>query len=55
MTNITESDVEVAAFEWFDGLGWLTLYGSEIAPGAERDGYGRLCWSRCFQFRTCVL
>ncbi len=37
-----ERDVEQAALEWFQQLGWATLYGSDIAPGepaAERTSY----------------
>ena len=58
MITLTEAEVEQAALAWLGGLGWQVAHGPEIAPygvGAERVGYGRLCWSRCFQFRTCVL
>jgi len=37
-----ESDVERAALDWLQGLGYAILYGPEIAPGApdaERDKY----------------
>jgi type I restriction enzyme R subunit len=40
---LTESTVEGAALEIFEGLGYVILHGPEIAPGellAERDSYG---------------
>ena len=39
---IGESDVEEAALEWFEGLGYAILHGPSIAPGelaAERSSY----------------
>jgi type I restriction enzyme R subunit len=41
--TFTESVVEDAALEWFEGLGYAVLHGPEIAagePGAERDDSG---------------
>ncbi len=43
MPPFTESVVEEAALEWFAGLGYTILHGTEIAPGelrAERATYG---------------
>ena len=43
MTRFTESEVEAAALEWLDGLGWNVAHGPDIAPdapGAERAHYG---------------
>lgn len=40
---LNESDVELAALTWFQGLNYETLYGPELAPGAagsERDSFG---------------
>lgn len=45
MTVFTESEVEVAALEWFSILGYAVLSGPDIAPGepaAERDGYDQV-------------
>ena len=42
MSYITESDIEAATLGWFDGLGYTTLYGPDIAPGepdAERQSF----------------
>jgi len=44
-TAFTESDVEVAALEWFSSLGYTVLYGPDIAPGepaAERESYDQV-------------
>ena len=41
--KFTESDVEEAALEWLEALGYTILHGPEIAagePGAERDDSG---------------
>ena len=41
-SSFTESEVEDAALEWFEGLGWKVAHGPEIAPhtsGAERTDY----------------
>ena len=43
MTTITESEVEAAALEWLEGIGWTIAHGSDIAPespGPERSDYG---------------
>ncbi|HLH77324.1 MAG TPA: type I restriction endonuclease subunit R [Candidatus Binataceae bacterium] len=40
--GFTESELEEAALEWLDGVGYTTAHGAEIAPGeakAERDDY----------------
>ncbi len=34
MTTLTEADVEVAALEWLEGLGWQVAHGPDIAPDA---------------------
>ena len=42
MSLIGEADVESAAVEWLEGLGWQTAHGPDIAPNtpdAERDNY----------------
>ena len=42
MTTFSESEVEHAALEWLEGLGWAVAHGADIAPGtfdAERDNY----------------
>lgn len=41
--TLTESDLELACLEWFQGLEYATLFGPEIGPGqagAERAGWG---------------
>jgi len=43
--TFTESVVEDAALEWFEGLGYAIQHGPAIAPGelaAERDDYGQV-------------
>ncbi|MCY4559117.1 MAG: type I restriction endonuclease subunit R [Chloroflexi bacterium] len=43
MTRVTESEVEVAALDWLEGLGWEIAHGPDIGPGgpaAEREHYG---------------
>ena len=45
MSNFAESDVEQAALDWLEGLGWHVAHGPDIAPesaGAERADYGRV-------------
>ena len=40
--SFTESEVEDAALEWLEGLGWTVVHGPDIAPhaaGAERTDY----------------
>jgi type I restriction enzyme R subunit len=42
VTRMAESAVEEAALEWFEALGYATVYGPDIAPGsdgAERGSY----------------
>ena len=42
MKTFTESEVEDAALEWLEGLGWQVAHGPDIAPhadGAERTDY----------------
>ena len=41
----TESEVEHAAREWLEGLGWMVAHGPDIAPnaeGAERTDHGEV-------------
>ena len=43
MTRVTESEVEAAALDWLEGLGWEIAHGPDIGPGgraAERGHYG---------------
>ena len=43
MTTITESEVEAAALEWLEGVGWTIAHGPDMAPdspGVERSDYG---------------
>lgn len=43
MSGIVESEVEDAALEWFEGLGWQRVNGPDIAPGGvapERSTFG---------------
>ena len=45
MTTLTESDVEQAAMEWLETLGWATAYGPDIGPDAlnpERVDYDQV-------------
>lgn len=37
MSTIYESDVEVAALGWFEGLGYDTCHGPDIASGVLVD------------------
>ena len=49
MTTLTEAEVEQAALEWLEGLGWAVAHGPEIAPGtpdAERDDYDQAVLER---------
>ena len=49
MTTFVESDVEEAALGWLRGLGWQTVYGSDIGPDSprgERDNYGQTVLER---------
>ena len=43
--NLVENDVELAALDWFQGLGYAILHGPHIAPdepSAERDSFGEV-------------
>ena len=43
MPNFIENDLEQAALEWFQNIGYQTLYGPDISPGgsfAERESFG---------------
>ena len=45
MSTITEADVEQAALDWLQALGWNAAYGHDIAPdmpAAERSDYGQV-------------
>ena len=45
MTTITEAEVEQAALDWLQGLGWQVAHGPDIAPDGdnpERDDYGQV-------------
>ncbi|MCW5556840.1 MAG: type I restriction endonuclease subunit R [Verrucomicrobiae bacterium] len=43
--NLVENDVELAALDWFQGLGYAVLHGPHIAPNepsAERGSFGEV-------------
>jgi type I restriction enzyme, R subunit len=43
--NLVENDVELAALDWFQQLGYATVFGPHIAPGepgAERKSFGEV-------------
>ena len=45
----TESEVEAAALEWLEGIGWKAAHGPDIAPhaaGSERTDYGEVILER---------
>ena len=47
--RFTESEVETAALEWLEGLGWRIAYGPEVAPdtpGEERADYSAVLLER---------
>ena len=47
--KFTESEVEAAALEWLESLGWSVAHGPDIAPdtpGAERADYGEAVLER---------
>ena len=49
MTTLAEADVEDAALEWLGDLGWQTLHGPDIGPGApgeKRADYGAVVLER---------
>jgi len=44
-SSFTESEVEAAALEWLEGLGWRVAHGPDIGPhteGAERADYAEV-------------
>ena len=52
MISITESDVEGAALDWLEALGWSVAYGPDIAPdapAAERSNYNEFVLVRLLQ------
>ena len=49
LNTIYESDIEEAALNWFDGLGYTVLHGPDIAPDtpdAERSSYKEVILER---------
>ena len=49
MTTLSEADVEQAALDWLQAIGWTVRYGPEIAPetpDAERSGYDQVVLER---------
>lgn len=43
--NLVENDVELAALDWFQLLGYAAVFGPHIAPGepgAERQSFGEI-------------
>ena len=49
MTALVEADVEDAALEWLEALGWETAHGPDIGPGGtteERPNYGAVVLAR---------
>ncbi len=49
MTRLTESEVEAAALEWLEGLGWAVAHGPDIGPegpAAERSDPGQAVLER---------
>ncbi len=49
MTGLAESEVEAAALEWLEGLGWTVAHGPAIAPDTaarERTDYGAVVLER---------
>ncbi len=52
MTAITESEVEAAALEWLEDIGWTIAHGPDIAPDsprAERSDYGSVILEQRFR------
>ena len=48
-SRITESEVEDAALDWLDSLGWTVAHGPDIAPdtlAAERADYGQVVFEQ---------
>ena len=49
MTTLSESDVEAAALDWLEGLGWRTVHGPDIGPDGpdtERSDYSQVVLER---------
>ena len=49
MTTLSESDVEAAALEWLEGLGWRIAHGPDIGPdglNSERGDYSQVVLER---------
>ena len=49
MSTLAEPEVEEAALQWMEGLGWSVKHGPDIAPGtpdAERDSYDQVILER---------
>ena len=49
VTTITEADVEQAALDWLEGLGWQVAHGPDVAPDGpnpERSDYGQVVLER---------
>jgi type I restriction enzyme R subunit len=47
--GFTESELEEAALDWLDGVGYTTAHGAEIAPGearVERDDHHEVLLAR---------
>ena len=52
MTSITEPEVEAAALEWLEGIGWTVAHGPDLAPdspGTERNDYGSVILEQRFR------
>ena len=52
MSNFIENDLEQAALEWLQDLGYQTQYGPDISPGgsfSERESFGDVV---LYDFRT---
>ena len=48
LKTITETEVEDAALNWLENLGWNVVHGSDIAPGTP-NADGRVALERRFQ------
>ena len=49
MTTFSESEVEQAAFEWLERLGWGVAHAPD-APNAERSDYGQVVLERRLRY-----
>ena len=50
--TLTESDVEHAALDWLEGLGWRTVHSPDIGPeglNSERADYSQVMLERRIQ------